>query len=308
MYEIQPTAELLVVGHTDATGLDWRNRSLSLERAEAVVAYLQDDVDQWYRHYTRQTDYSRRWGKDEDLAMLSALPRSEQPFYGEHHADHSLVAAIRRFQTARGLVVDGDAGENTRKALIREYMALDGTTLPEDTLVEAHGCGQAFPAIEADNVEPENRRVEIFLFRDGIVPRPSASTSSTEDGLYPQWVEQVEQERTFRPSAAGLGSLLLVTDIEGKFASAAAVEFVLASTDGAYEQTLRPEEDGTEVRGYVELTFTEMPRGSFYTLLMRDHAGAEQVLFEDVPFPELGLVGEDASEALVDPIFDEALE
>ncbi len=47
--------------------------------------------------------------------------------------------------------------------------------------------------------------------------------------------------------------------------------------------------------------FAELPKGSFYTLVMRDHEGTEQILFEDVPFWELRGVGDAAGEDLVDP-------
>lgn len=130
MYAEHPEAELLVVGHTDTTGTASRNRSLSLARARSILQFVTDDVDGWCANYDEDADYSRRWGAQEDLSMLATLPSPEAAYYGEHHAEHTFEAAVRRFQAAKELVEDGDPGPITRRALITDYMAIDGTTLP----------------------------------------------------------------------------------------------------------------------------------------------------------------------------------
>ena len=40
-----PQSTLLIVGHTDAEGEPAANEALSLERAEAMAAFLNDDVE-----------------------------------------------------------------------------------------------------------------------------------------------------------------------------------------------------------------------------------------------------------------------
>jgi len=45
VYDKHPKGEMLIVGHTDTSGDPSYNDPLSLERAEAVKAYLTDDVD-----------------------------------------------------------------------------------------------------------------------------------------------------------------------------------------------------------------------------------------------------------------------
>jgi hypothetical protein len=302
MYAEHPGAELLVVGHTDTTGTASRNRSLSLERARSIIQFVTDDVGGWHENYGRDADYSRRWGKQEDLAMLATLPTSEDAYYGEHHAEHTFEAAVRRFQAAKGLLVDGDPGPITRRALIADYMAIDGTTLPSGVRATAHGCGQCFLAVPTDDdvAEPENRRVEIFLFPDGIEPRPSGSTSEPGSTAYPAWNEAIVEERTFTPGKAGHGSLEVVTDIEAAHQVSSGVTFVLRATDGAYARELLPV-DGRVVRGYTVLEFTDMPIGSFYSLSVRYASGNELALFEDVPFRELSAAGNRGVDTLLDP-------
>lgn len=303
MYATMPGAEILVVGHTDTTGSATRNQSLSLQRAESVLAYCRDDVEAWYANYSTGMDHSRRWGPAEDLAMLSALPHGSTPYYGPHHEEHSLPAAIRRFQEAHRLVPDADAGRITRRAMIAAYMAADGTSLPAATTMIAHGCGQWFQVVptEDDVDEPKNRRVEIFFFADGVDPRPGASTSTAGAPEYDAWRENVEEERTFTPSEAGLGSLLVATDIHIFNSDRHGTRFVLRSTDGAYEREMVAGEHGHVHEEHLDLVFEEMPRGSFYTLAVEHTDGRRYELFSDVPYLELGVRSRPHSETIVPP-------
>lgn len=301
MYETMPGAELLVVGHTDRTGKKFRNDSLSLERAQALIAYMRDDVDAWLAFYDDSTDFSRRWGATEDLSMLSALPRGSTAYYSDEHGDHSYEAAVRRFQVANGLVVDGVAGPLTRAKLVAEYMALDGTTLPADITAVAHGCGESFPVVPTDDEveELQNRRVEVFFFRDGIDPAPPSELSSPGSTEYPAWNEAVEQERTFTPSAAGRGRLIVATDFDIEYVAYSGIVFVLRSVDGAYERNLDPVANGLTLDRDVLLEFTDVPRAAFLTLLARWPEGDEQAMFVDVPFSEISRSTDD--DEVVDP-------
>jgi hypothetical protein len=67
-------------------------------------------------------------------------------------ADAGTRNAVRRFQSDNGLAA-GPINPDTRRALIEEYMATDGTTLPEGTTVVIHGCGESHPSVAtADSV------------------------------------------------------------------------------------------------------------------------------------------------------------
>ena len=189
MYDDYPKSKLLAVGHTDTKGKPAYNDTLSVERAEAVKDYLTDNVDGWYKWYETSAPVEERWGSKEDHLMIGALPdaKTRQPE----------EESVRWYQRTRGLTVDGIAGTETRHALIREYMELDGTSLPKGIEVVAHGCGENFPAKATgdDTAEEENRRVEFFFFdgKLGVEPPPKGKNSAKGSTDYPEWVKRVKR-------------------------------------------------------------------------------------------------------------------
>jgi outer membrane protein OmpA-like peptidoglycan-associated protein len=190
---------MLVVGHTDTTGRSSYNDQLSLDRAQAIKDFLLRDVSAWYKWYGPGMAAEKRWGSKEDLAMIDALPDGAERGGTE--------TPIRWFQRTRGLVVDGVAGEKTRRALIAEYMNLDEKLLEESELV-VHGCGESFPdkATEDDTEEPDNRRIEIFFFDTdlGILPAPTKQVSSAGSTDYPEWVRRSKRTDDFEQDGVSI--------------------------------------------------------------------------------------------------------
>ncbi len=189
-------SELLIVAHADTVGAASTNDELSLERANNAAAYLRDDVAAWLKMYGTSTPAARRWGADEDEAMFESLP----DFISKSATEDS----VTWFQRTRGLSkVDGKAGDETRRALITEYMALDATTLgagsPFDINITTHGCGEFFPLdatgndldpTPTDNTDDQtDRRVELFFFdrQFGIQPTPPGKNSKKDSNEYPEW-------------------------------------------------------------------------------------------------------------------------
>jgi outer membrane protein OmpA-like peptidoglycan-associated protein len=184
LYDTRPRAEVLIVGHTDITGEPNVNDPLSLNRAKAVKAYLRDDVETWLDFYGDHMHPKARWGADEDHLMLQAVLAES----GEELTD----TPVRHFQATRGLEPDNKLGDNTRRAIITEYMAVDGTTLPEGIDPIAHGCGENFPLDPPEDGEPDHsrdRRVELFFFDAdlGILPPPQGDNSGPGTPEYPEW-------------------------------------------------------------------------------------------------------------------------
>ncbi|MBN2037193.1 MAG: peptidoglycan-binding protein [Chitinispirillaceae bacterium] len=199
-YDTCPGYAILIVGHADTRGGDSYNSTLSLERADSIHAYLQDTVEAWLDWYGAAKSASKRWGTREDQYMLSRVPENGPGYYTgtvDGIAGPATAKAARAFQEDSGLKVDGIIGPQTRRALIREYMGLDNTSLPAGSPVTTHGCGEFFPEVPAsadaaftageEKRQSKNRRVEIFFFRDGIVPPPPGKLSGKESTEYPQW-------------------------------------------------------------------------------------------------------------------------
>lgn len=192
MYDEVEGAEILVVGHTDRRGEPRYNELLSLERAEAIVAFMKDDVEEWNKWFSASA-LEKKWGGREVHAMLSVLPEGEPSFL-------SAADAIRRFQRwsnekhGTSLLIDGVPGPETRRALIAAYMALDHTTLPASAKVVAHGCGPHHaPFCEGGELADEDlRRVDVFAFEGPVRPPPPGAISHAGSPVYPEWVLQMQ--------------------------------------------------------------------------------------------------------------------
>jgi outer membrane protein OmpA-like peptidoglycan-associated protein len=229
LYSDHEDLSVVITGHTDRTGSPTYNLDLSDGRAQSVGQFLYDDAAAWLRNYDAPAAGSA-WGAREDQHMLAAVTDDAgAPFYegevdgifGEQSRD-----AARRYQAARGLSVDGVPGPQTRSALIADYMALDGTSLPAAADVQFLGCGENHNAVAtADGVEEEeNRRVEIFLFDPGP-PQPAVPDRCAEGSCaYLAWFGRTVETYDF---GRGLGTLTVhCLDEDGDAIEGARVEVV----------------------------------------------------------------------------------
>lgn len=196
-YDRYPGLTVLVNGHTDVVGDPVYNRKLSNERAEAVVAYLMNRVDDWLAWYSAPNE-SKRWSTTEDQHMLHKLTDRDGTEYhpGPITGTNDPVTqdATRRFQADHQLVVDGKAGPVTRRKLIEQYMLLDGTSLPPSAILVTHGCGEAHPVDATTGADQDNRRVEVFLFDGPVDPPPQQPCPLSGCTQYPVWVAQTVEE------------------------------------------------------------------------------------------------------------------
>jgi putative peptidoglycan binding protein len=109
---------LSIFGHADPVGDIDLNKVLSGRRAIAFYAMLVRDVDLWEGLFTPPV-HDDSWGTRSIQTMLSTV---QEPIGIDGVGGQETQTAIRTFQKANGLGVDGVAGPATRKVLYRAYM------------------------------------------------------------------------------------------------------------------------------------------------------------------------------------------
>ncbi|HEY2588577.1 MAG TPA: peptidoglycan-binding protein [Tepidisphaeraceae bacterium] len=186
---------LSVFGHADPVGSDDYNKKLSGRRATAIYALLVRDTARWETLFSDPLG-DDKWGTPAVQTMLAALGALKGPPSGK--ADAATRDAVKSFQSANGLAVDGDPGPATRKALFKAYMdflcgpdfVLDkhedflGRGADAEGKGDLQGCGEFNPVLmfsraeqaalagpankeDRDAENAPNRRVVVFLFRPG---------------------------------------------------------------------------------------------------------------------------------------------
>jgi outer membrane protein OmpA-like peptidoglycan-associated protein len=302
-----PDANLLIVGHTDTSGREEYNRTLSLERADAIAAYLTDKTAPWEAFFADSKPEEKRWGTLEVQHMLSVLPQGEPPFFGGQPngvEDALTTQAVKDFQEANGLEVDGIVGPITQKALIEDYMALDGTSLPAGMTLTTHGCGENFPVDETgDGVrDPDNRRVEVFFFDGPIDPAPPGKTSKKGSPEYPKWLEQVEQTLDVTTGIIVADVIRLRLHADPERLLSLDDQFRLFNDTG-FEQILDMPKAVDEEASSVDLIFKAVPIDQSYSLEVVRTSGDNYLLLDDVPFAAIdGNADDPADVGDVDPL------
>jgi outer membrane protein OmpA-like peptidoglycan-associated protein len=265
--------DVLIVGHTDTSAAQDYNVDLSLERTSAMRAYLLDDADSWLAWYGQDKQYSKRWGTTEDTAMIGTLlagtayPPTVLGYQQWHNAEATQAGGYA------ALTEDGEIGPLTRKQLILDYMHREDTTVPPDTLIEAHGCGEYFPldatgehldAAAADGQhEQEDRRVEVFLFPKelGILPVVPGKKAKKAEKEYPEWRHRSAEAR-FVPSGPHL-VLGWREDLVSRLPPGTALSFTCTGlAPQSFDMT-----DGEKEDGLVKFTFNLNPSRGPCTLV-----------------------------------------
>jgi hypothetical protein len=133
--------------------------------------------------------------------MLSALSSGESPYYEGNAAgvtDEKTTKAIKAFQKANGLKIDGKAGPQTLKALVSAYMDLEDTSLEEGIEPLTHGCAGHFDdTVTEAGLQPDDRRLEVFFFDKEIDPVPAGQTSLEGSTDYPAWCSALVETHDF---------------------------------------------------------------------------------------------------------------
>jgi outer membrane protein OmpA-like peptidoglycan-associated protein len=191
MHKAHPAAKVLIVGHEGGDELTG-SVDLALGRAKILAGYLTSKADDWMPWFDPEKSAQQRWGLREVQLMLSALTGSNgKPLYDGGSSggmDAKTVAALKAFQLTNGIAVDGNAGPETRKALVTRYMALEDTSLAAGVQPVAHGCtGHEDDTLTQGGLQPDDRRLEVLFFDTDMRPPPSGDTSSAGSPEYPAW-------------------------------------------------------------------------------------------------------------------------
>lgn len=202
---------LTVFGHADPVGQDDYNKYLSGRRAAAIYGLLTRRIDIWEDLYSNQGKFTQpvagdKWGLKSLQVMLEEC--GYPPGRSDGEMDEPTRDAVRGFQSAHGLAVDGDPGPLTRQALFKAYMDLVcvdekgapfvvkaadflGQGADPQGKADYQGCGEFNPVLlfsakenaeysdpdrkpERDRENAPNRRVVIFLFRPGVHVAPGS--------------------------------------------------------------------------------------------------------------------------------------
>jgi len=188
--------DVLITGHTDTSASDAYNLDLSLERTNAMMAYLFNDAKSWYAWYGEDKKQSKRWGTTEDNYMIATLltgspakpkdtdaanaqdaqnsgdnntssyPQTVLGYQQWHNANEEQLKAKAPDGGAyyETLGEDGKVGEQTRMQLIYDYMNREDTTVPDGTPIQVHGCGEFFPLSASgetvDQSTPDGKHIQ----------------------------------------------------------------------------------------------------------------------------------------------------
>ncbi len=192
-----PSRPLLIVGHTDAVGSAESNLMLSDDRAQACAAFLKADAGAWMRFYAHPQK-SHQWGVREDQIMLSALPFGGTPYFAgpiDGIAGRQTDDSLRKLQNNQGLTANGKPDNQTRAALINEYMAAEGTRVEAGTSIQTLACGKRHLEVNTQSANAQNRRVDVFAFDTApIKPLPADCRNGTHPGctVYEAWKKEVK--------------------------------------------------------------------------------------------------------------------
>ena len=162
-----PDAKIMVFGHTDKVGDEVYNKKLSERRAKSVYAFITDDADTWEALYNQE-----KWGIRVIQEILKDLGFDPGPVDGVKGP--KTEAAIKAYQSERGLEVDGIAGPKTRHELFTEYMTSkhDVQLTPDQFMDPKHmGCGEFNPVEDTEEPHEPNRRVTFYLFHKDRLPK-----------------------------------------------------------------------------------------------------------------------------------------
>lgn len=159
-----PDGKMAIFGHTDAVGKEDYNKKLSERRANAIFALLVKDPDIWKGLYNEE-----KWGLSSTQELLKFLGHDPGAIDGKDGP--KTQAAVKAFQSKKGLPANGNADEKTREALNVAFMEACNkeALVPKDfDSIDGKpfaGCSEFNLAEKTQGACAANRRVAVYLLK-----------------------------------------------------------------------------------------------------------------------------------------------
>ena len=189
-----PEEKLAVLGHTDKSGSDKYNQTLSERRSRAVYGFLTFGTDDeskasalvdWNNLRLKRPvsdnelpSIKDSWGVREYQHMLQDLGFYPGPVDGIH--GKRTDEAVRAFRCHKGLPPGTNVDDDVWQALIEDYLDKDKSeiSMPKDRFFQNcpaeifkwTGCGENDPLDRRDTAFRPSRRVELIFVRSDKLP------------------------------------------------------------------------------------------------------------------------------------------
>lgn len=281
---------ILIVGHDEPTA------AVGQPRADAASALLNSDRAAWVKLATDHGSLLDIHGYLRFLHTRRGWPCDVQTVDGlENEASASAVSSFQAEYNQRheaDILVDGICGEQTLGAI---FDVLDHEM---KRWLEKHGLpDSAWSDADVEYLSAETglpSRVGFDGGASGGVDILVGETAwmdleaLTAKAIYTSEVLQWEDFRVpDEPGGWEIGTYTAVTDLTPEDAFHPET-YVLFSTDGSYERSLRLPDDAVDT-GLYELRWDDLPTGLRYSLRVDVDDAGSYVVFEDRSYPELHL-------------------
>ncbi len=168
-----PEGKVMIWGHVDDDEKKDDDpdhaKKLADNRAKAAHAFILNDVDTWMKLYNEEA-----WAAGVFRIILKDL--------GKNVDNPNTQAAIKRYQTAKGIGGNGSLTVQTKKELFKDYMTRHDVDLPGDVdkkrFMDPSYMGCSYFNMEGEPDEM-NRRVMFYLFHKDRLPVLPCSLGDT---------------------------------------------------------------------------------------------------------------------------------
>ncbi len=315
--KFQVAKKLLIAGHTDTTGQDEFNVTLSNERAQNILALLEGNRALFKtlchnRHLISDYKQILSWcSKEFSHLGFNCNPGQidENEFAGIEPIKEFQRAYNINFNTVKReesiiLDVDGSMGEDTWGAIFDMYEIALQKEMDEsieiinnirneinymNSNIKTIGFGEYHPIEESerDNFKSlKNRRVEILYFDSNEnINLEEVETNPSGDEIYGN--DELIRTPIQPPESAKVpGTLRVMTGIREEFVQK--TNLVYRLTSQSINQILDPKVEGVSSDQEVDVIFQNLDKKETYTLKsINSTTNDSDIIFQNIPFPQI---------------------